>query len=379
MARFRRFPPYPSKPHATGRARIHYNGRDIYLPGEFGSKESRAEYARLAAEWAKGEPQPERDPNITVAQVVRLWQTEGVKAEYEPDSREPANYVYPLRVLVRVCGSLPASEFDASRLIDVRDAMVSGSWLSDGERAERVRMQHPIGWSRKRVNREIVRVRTVWRWAGIKRLVPETAWAGLLLVKGPKRGRITQPREPVAWDAVQKVLPHLEPTHAAMVQVQWHTGMRPGEVCKMRPCDVDRSGAVWIYRLESHKTDHHERAAAWNKIAIGPRSQAVIQPWLAVALSRGDDAYIFPATLKKWQTPCDTNNYGQAIRRVCDQLGIQRWTPYQLRHSAKQRIAREFKDGSARAVLRHMSLSTTNGYAAQQDLEEAIRVAKEAG
>ena len=34
-----------------------------------------------------------------------------------------------------------------------------------------------------------------------------------------------------------------------MVRIQVATGMRPSEVCKMRPCDIDLSREdAWIYR-----------------------------------------------------------------------------------------------------------------------------------
>ena len=46
----------------------------------------------------------------------------------------------------------------------------------------------------------------------------------------------------------------------------------------MRPCDVDRSGDVWVYRPQSHKTAHHGHSRA---VMIGPKAQAVLLRYLA--------------------------------------------------------------------------------------------------
>jgi integrase len=51
-------------------------------------------------------------------------------------------------------------------------------------------------------------------------------------------------------------------------------------------------------------------------------------------------------------------------------------TPYQGRHSFKARVTREHGLDCARAALGQKSLGTTNGYAAELDLElakEAVR------
>ena len=71
-----------------------------------------------------------------------------------------------------------------------------------------------------------------------------------------------------------------------MVRLQLLTAARPGEVCAIRPRDVDRSQAVWIYQPESHKSEHRGRERA---IAIGPRAQEVLTPWL----QRGPDNHCF--------------------------------------------------------------------------------------
>jgi len=43
----------------------------------------------------------------------------------------------------------------------------------------------------------------------------------------------------------------------AMVELQWLTGMRSGEVTRMRTGEIDTTGKLWIYRPSRHKTQHH--------------------------------------------------------------------------------------------------------------------------
>ena len=55
-----------------------------------------------------------------------------------------------------------------------------------------------------------------------------------------------EPR-PVADADVEATLPFVNPHVRGMVRLQRLTGARSGEVCAMRPADVDRSGPVWVY------------------------------------------------------------------------------------------------------------------------------------
>jgi hypothetical protein len=57
-----------------------------------------------------------------------------------------------------------------------------------------------------------------------------------------------------------------------IAELMLHTGMRPGEACRIRLAEIDRSGEVWLYRPSRHKTAHHGHARV---IAIGPKAQFV--------------------------------------------------------------------------------------------------------
>jgi integrase len=72
------------------------------------------------------------------------------------------------------------------------------------------------------------------------------------------------------------------------------TGMRPSEVCAMKPCDIDRKAEFWIFRPKSHKT-------AWKgierEIPLVGEARAVIENYL----NRKADSYCFsPAESMAW-------------------------------------------------------------------------------
>lgn len=48
-------------------------------------------------------------------------------------------------------------------------------------------------------------------------------------------------------------MPNVAPQITAMIELQRLTGMRPEGVTSMRPCDIDTTGAVWVYAPFEHK------------------------------------------------------------------------------------------------------------------------------
>ena len=237
-------------------------------------------------------------------------------------------------------------------------------------------------------------------------LIPPSVYHGLQAVPGLKKGRTEAadhaPVEPVPEGDIQATLPHLSLVVADMVRLQRLTGCRPGEVCILRPCDVDRSASdVWVYRPASHKVEHHGRERA---IHIGPRGQAILAPYLL----READAHAFspvdsertrraeqrtrrqtrvqPSQVdrskakpkRKAGDRYTTGSYRRAIHRACDLAGIARWGPNRLRHSAGTEIRKEFGLEAAQVALGHASADITQVYA-ERDAELAREVARKIG
>ena len=76
-------------------------------------------------------------------------------------------------------------------------------------------------------------------------VAPGEALASLAAVEALEKGRSDArdrpPIAPVAESVVLATLAALSPQVAAMVRLQLLTAARPGEVCSIRPRDVDRS------------------------------------------------------------------------------------------------------------------------------------------
>jgi integrase len=294
-----------------------------------------------------------------------------------------------LRVLRRLYGPTPAREFGPKGLKAVRQAMIEA------------------GRCRPVVNKDIDRVKRMFRWAVEHELVPVEVHQALRTVAGLRKGR-SEAREPspvgpVPEAHVLAVLPHVMAPVAAMIRLQRLTGARPGEVMAMRPCDIDRGAdGVWLYRPHEHKTEHH---GTTRHVLIGPRAQEVLRPWL----DRDPEAYCFSpavavadynarrrANRKTPMTPSqaarkpkarpkrspgvryDKDSYRWAIRKACQKAGVPVWHPNQLRHTVATEIRARFGLEAAQTILGHSKADVTQVYA-ERDLAKARAVMSEIG
>jgi integrase len=250
---------------ASGQAIVTLQGHDHYL-GPWDSRASRLAYDRLVAEWlAGGRHLRSADSTLTVDQVLaRYWlrAEQHYRRNGEPTG-ELQDIRYALRPLQAIYGATLARDFGPLALKSLRDRLI----------------QQDL--SRRVINQRIGIVKRVFRWAVSEELVPADVVHALSTVAGLQRGRTAArempPVQPVDESRVSATLPFLPPVVQAMVQFQRLTGCRPSEVCRARPCDVDRSTAVWQYRPGSHKTEHHDRARV---ILLGPQAQAILTPYL---------------------------------------------------------------------------------------------------
>lgn len=378
----------------SGQAVVTLNGRDHYL-GPHGSPESRAEYDRLLVLYlAHGRELPasearafsrrhERDEpeSLTIAELIHRF-LEHCDSEYRradgSASREIRNVELAARPLFESFPDLPALEFGPKALRAYMELLVDR------------------GLTRNTVNQRAGIVRRMFKWAVAQELLPGNAYEALRAVDGLKRGRSRahdcEPVRPVPVSDVEATLPHLSGPVAAMVELQLRTGMRPGEIVQMRPCDLDRprnADGVWEYRPAQHKNDWrgHERV-----VPLGPECQRILAPFLherpdaspcfdprerfarpsqaaheAGTLPRLTRAPRHPGrqqkTARKVNDHYTTVTYAQAIRRACAKAGVTPWTPGRLRHTAAVRIREEMGLEAAQALLGHTLVETTQIYA----------------
>lgn len=128
------------------------------------------------------------------------------------------------------------------------------------------------------VNRQAMCVIAIFKWAAGREILPASVSQSLAAVEplryGNTEAKESDPVRPVNESLIAATLANLSPTIKAMVEVQLLTGMRPGELCAMRMCDLDTSQEIWTYSPHHHKTKHrgHDR-----KILIGPKAQEILK------------------------------------------------------------------------------------------------------
>jgi integrase len=378
---------------------VRIDGRDHYL-GHYGSPESWRRYHELLAatiEQLQSSSGSAPAPN-DVATKKRISIKELCLAYFEfaetyyvkggSQTAEVCCIRFALRRLLKLFGDLFADEFGPKSLKMVRD-----EYLRDN-------------LARSTINGNVSRIRRMFRWATENELLPVTVYQALATVPGLKHGRTTarepDPVRPVSNDEIDVVLPNLPPPVRAMVQLQRMTGCRPGEVCQLRPCDVDCSSDTWVYVPVTHKSEHH---GAERRIYLGPRAQDVLRPWLA----RPTHAFCFsPAEWRSTQnverrrnrkspmTPSqrarrpkrhpkraardkyDVASYRRAIDRACKQAKITPWSPNQLRHTRATELREKFGLDGAQVVLGHREVGTTQVYA-EVNFARAATIMKEIG
>lgn len=414
MPRLKNAVPKYRRHKASGQAVVSIGGKDHYL-GPHGTQASKDAYDRIIGEWlASGRLDAAFNGGrvVTVRQVLwgfRVWCEEYYRKNGK-QTTEVDDYRRVIKAVRESYGETPAAEFGPLALKAVRQ-----QWIDKG-------------MARSTINRHQRRVVRMFKWAAAEEMISPSVWQALSSVEGLRKGRTVAPEAkpvpPVAIERVEAVIPHLSPVVQGMIRVQLLTGMRPGEVCRLRPIDLDRSATVWEYRPEGHKTEHHDRKRT---VYIGPQAQAVLQPFLF----RDPTAHCFSAAeSRQWyrdqaeakrRTPpsCgnargrkhgktrrprqsrqprshfDSCSYGHAIAGACEKAWPppatmtsdaeikawnerHRWSPNQLRHTRATEIRKRFGLEAAQVILGHASADVTQVYA-ERDAELARRIMGEAG
>jgi integrase len=262
MPRLSKSLPKYRKHRGSGQAVVTLCAVDHYL-GPYGTKASKLEYDRLIAEWLVNGRRPlgVSEDTLTVNElIVHYWRF--AKGHYlkngEPTS-ELASIKGTLRLIRQLYGSFTAKDFGPLALKAMRLKMIESDL------------------SRDTINQCLGRIKRLFKWGVSEQLVPAETFQALATVTGLLRGRSeareTAPVLPVEDATVDATLPNLPDIPADMIRFQRLTGCRPAEVCTLRPCDLNRSGDVWTYRPESHKTEHHARDRT---ILVGPKAQGVL-------------------------------------------------------------------------------------------------------
>ena len=402
--------------------------RKDYWLGPHGSLESRELYHRVLAQWESGGRRLPVTLDDKPADIAQVSVSEILNAYWKWAARHYGHSELGcLRVVIRLLrqtfGSTPAADFGPKRLRLIRDRMILGDENTDPPRKP---------WARRTVNHNVHRLIAIFKWAASHEMVSASVYERLKTVPALRRGttaaREPDPILPVALEHVDAVRPFLSRQVNALISLQLHTGARGGELFRLRPIDIQMNDDTGIWTVEpvEHKTAHRGHART---IFFGPRSQAVIEPFLA---GRAVDACLFsPAEAEAERravtresperAPGDhytANSYRVAIQRSCDrafpppehlrprvlpngkrerkkaflarltdaereELRIwreqHRWHPHQLRHTAGTLIRREFGLEAAQLALGHSSAKVTDAMYAERDMARVMEVMKRIG
>ncbi len=384
----------------TGQAIVVLQGKMFYL-GQYKSKESRAKYNALIAEFLANDSKlpPIRSRNEITCEELAVKFLEWAEGYYLDEKGKPTSSFdicnLSMGPLVRHYGGNGVSDFGPLSLVFLRD-----KWIEAGTK-------------RETINKFCSTVKQAFKWGVAHELVPADVLHALQAVDNLKAGRTKageyEKVETVPDEIVDATLPFMQPVVRDMVQIQRLAGMRPQDVRNMRGCDIDRRGDVWVYKPFTHKNKHRKQERA---IAIGPRAQAIITPYLIEKIDEPEACLFSPKDTQRLQKvekrrkrkslnkkgrvqpsqvsraipnpsrpprdQYDKNSYNRAIYRASIKAGIEPWSPNQLRHSAGTEVRDKYGLEYAQAVLGHSNAKTTEIYA-EINFEKAAKVMREIG
>lgn len=364
--------------------------RRDYVLGEYGTADSRELYGRLLSDWEArgrrlelgGASRAEVGVGLTVAQVLAAyWQ---FVSGYGYSANHLGVISQTIKRFRASFGGRRAETITARELREWRAGMVRDKLATAGRRT-----------------RSVI---AIYRWAMLEELVTPSA-AKRLAALEPLRNETRRSVGPVPQSAIDAVRPLVSSVVRAMVDVQLLTGMRPGELCQMRPADIDRRGECWIYSPRVHKSQHLHKNRL---IYLGPKAQAVI---MQLFRGRGAGTYLFdprdavaerlrqaeaervtPAgrgnrvgsnrKVAPRRAPRDhytPNSYRIAISRACKRAGVDPWHPHQLRHNYATAVRATHGLEAARILLGHSSAVVTEAVYADRDTAAAQKIVNEIG
>ena len=300
--------------------------------------------------------------------------------------------------------SWPVSGFGPDELLDVQNALSRYEYIQGTKRKR---------YTRGGVNDVIKWIRGIWKWGMGRQLITPEQVQGLDEVKSLKMGDTESPdnqkRSRVTEKDFQKVVNEVSSVVGDMLQLIWHTAMRPYEVCDMRPFDILCDDPdCWLYipgrdqtPVGKHKTTRYERVKV---IPLTRECQEILSPRIDDFESK---EYLFspkqamqeflenkstnrktplkygnsPGTNRKKHpmiTPGEKYDHHAlrcACRRGCIRAGVEVFVPYDLRRTKATGTRAILGKEAAKVLLGHTKTDTTDIYLLEE-VQEAMKVAK---
>ena len=235
-------PPIPKyrRHKASGQAVVTLNGEDFYL-GPHSSKVSRLEYDRIVGEWIQNGRRPVRGStcDLAVVEIINAYRkfADAYYVKNGQRTREAEIITHTLTYFIQpLYGRTLAVDFGPCALKNVREKMIEA------------------GHSRGVINKNVDRIRRMFRWAASEEMITVTVFQALSTVAGLRKGRTTarepKPVPPVEESVVEATLPHLPKIVGDMVRFERFTGCRRG-VCG-EPFAVGPASQLLSHRFHRH-------------------------------------------------------------------------------------------------------------------------------
>ena len=323
------------------------------------------------------------------------------------DNREHPDFIYIKKVeqVLTPYKDWPVKDFGPDELYAIQNILLNSTYKKG---------KKDMHYTRGGINNTIKWIRRIWKWGMGRHFVSAENLQGLNEVKPLRMGETNAPeaikRKKVTQKEFYKVLENTGTVVGDMLELVWHTAMRPNEVCSMRPFDIITDDPkCWLYipgrdltPVGSHKTTQFERIKV---IPLTRECQKILKPRIKNLNSKN---YIFspketmkefwanrkakrktplkygnsPGTNKK-QHPMikpndkyDHHSLYRACKRACKKAGVEIFSPYDLRRTVATTTRSVLGKEAAKVLLGHTTTDTTDIYLLEE-VQETIKVAKE--
>ena len=333
---FMRRPPKYCLHKARGVAYVIVAGKQVYLPGKYGSEELKAAYlavlsslrANAADRDASSVPLVSFGRGPTVAELVAAF-LRHAQVYYRKRGRSTGSYERFAQLiappLLARFHDRAAESITRADLRLVQDDLVAR------------------GLARSTINDRIGYAKQIFKWGVENDLVKPETFARIAALKGLVAGRSpAREPEPVSApaDAVgEKTAAFASQTVADLIFVLRRTGMRPGEAFRMRWRDVDRSGDVWLYYPSEWKTEHW-RLARRRVVSLAAPVREVLERYVdkspdepifsprdavreRYADKKGDVSEAVAARIERTAAEYNKNSFRRAIERAAIRVGVE--------------------------------------------------------
>jgi integrase len=165
-----------------------------------------------------------------------------------------------------------------------------------------------------------------------------------------------------------------------MVRLQRWTGMRPGEVVRLKPemFAEPEPGLLVADFGAAHKMAYRRRS---RRVGFPPAAVEIVRPWLDTAAATGS-GWVFRSTgrrnSRRGDRPFQVRSLGAAVRKAARAAGVPPWFPNQVRHRFATDVRERHGLDAAQLLLDHASVTTTQVYAEVAD-RRRVELVKQLG